>query len=413
MADIRTLKLALLADTAQFTSGLKGAENDTMTFSKSISNAGKVAAKAFLAVGVAAAGAAVAIGVGAVKAAIEDQQSQENLAKALRNTTKATDDQVKATEAYITKAQNATGVTDTKLRSALGNLVRATGDATKAQKLNNLALDIAFATGNDLETVSLALAKAYNGQIGALTRLGIPLDANIIKTKDFDAATKVLSETFGGAAAANAETFAGKMEIIKRRVEDAQEAIGYALLPFLDKLSSFVQTNVVPAIEGLVDGLTGKEGVKKAFYDAGTGTVTYQDDLVGTRGAAYLLGISIKDLATRIGDLTSKFGAATDPESGLVKLINFFSALIDKINAAISAYETFKSSFIGGALLNISNTLNPASYIPAVARDSAQNININISGAVDKVGTARTVATALNNAAKQGVTNKLSKSMLY
>jgi len=413
MADIRTLKLALLADTAQFTSGLKGAENDTMTFSKSISNAGKVAAKAFLAVGVAAAGAAVAIGVGAVKAAIEDQQSQENLAKALRNTTKATDDQVKATEAYITKAQNATGVTDTKLRSALGNLVRATGDATKAQKLNNLALDIAFATGNDLETVSLALAKAYNGQIGALTRLGIPLDANIIKTKDFDAATKVLSETFGGAAAANAETFAGKMEIIKRRVEDAQEAIGYALLPFLDKLSSFVQTNVVPAIEGLVDGLTGKEGVKKAFYDAGTGTVTYQDDLVGTRGAAYLLGISIKDLATRIGDLTSKFGAATDPESGLVKLINFFTALIDKINAAISAYETFKSSFIGGALLNISNTLNPASYIPAVARDSAQNININISGAVDKVGTARTVATALNNAAKQGVTNKLSKSMLY
>ena len=259
MAEIRSLKLALLADTKQFIEGLDKADKETRTFSNKLGDAPKKGALAFAAVGAAAGAMAIKIGVDAVKAAIEDQQSQELLAKALKNTTKATDAQVKATEAYITKAQNATGVTDTKLRAALGNLVRATNDVTKAQKLNNLALDVAFATGNDLEAVSLALSKAYNGNLGALTRLGIPLDDNIIKTKDFDAATEVLAKTFGGAAAANAETFAGKIEIIKRRLEDAQELIGYAILPVLERFAGFITENVVPAVEGLVNALTGKQ----------------------------------------------------------------------------------------------------------------------------------------------------------
>jgi hypothetical protein len=122
MAEIRSLKLALLADTKQFIEGLDKADKETRSFSNKLGDALKKGALAFAAVGAAAGAMAIKIGVDAVKAAIEDQQSQKQLAEALKNTTKATDAQVKATEEYITKAQNATGVTDTKLRAALGNL---------------------------------------------------------------------------------------------------------------------------------------------------------------------------------------------------------------------------------------------------------------------------------------------------
>jgi hypothetical protein len=407
MAEIRSLKLALLADTKQFIEGLDKADKETRSFSNKLGDALKKGALAFAAVGAAAGAMAIKIGVDAVKAAIEDQQSQKQLAEALKNTTKATDAQVKATEEYITKAQNATGVTDTKLRAALGNLLRATNDVTKAQKLNNLALDISAATGNDLEAVSLALSKAYNGNLGALTRLGIPLDDNIIKTKDFDAATKVLAETFGGAAAANAETFAGKMEIIKRRLEDAQETIGYAILPILERFSSFINEEVVPAIEGLVDGLTGKrKSVVPAF-------LTFGETLETSEDAGYKLGEALRNLAKGLGTVGDDFESETGEGSGLVKFINLLTDVVelvdnlaDKINAVLGPFsrlldfsqkfaETESQRRIEPRL--IPQTINPDSIFKKPAPQILISNNFN-GGFIDPQKAARDIIKVTNTA---------------
>ena len=112
MADIRTLKLALLADTKQFIDGLDKADKETRTFSDKLGSALKTGAVAFAALGAAAGVAAIKIGVDAVKAAIEDEKAQISLAQTLKNVTKATDAQVKATEDYIDKTARATGVAD-------------------------------------------------------------------------------------------------------------------------------------------------------------------------------------------------------------------------------------------------------------------------------------------------------------
>ena len=218
MADVRTLKLNLLADVDQFGRSLAQADNDAKGFAGGLKKYGKIAAAAFVVAGAAAAAYAVKIGIDGVKAAVEDEASQKQLAEALKNTTNATDAQIKSTEAYITKQQLAFGVADTKLRPALANLARATSDVGKAQELTNLALDISASTGRDLETVSLTLAKAYNGNIGALTKLGIPLDENIKKTKDFNVVQDELVRLFGGAAKANTETYAGQLAIVTERV---------------------------------------------------------------------------------------------------------------------------------------------------------------------------------------------------
>ena len=236
MADVRTLKLNLLADVDQFGKSLTSADKSTQSFSKKIGGYGKAMAKSFAIAGAAAGAYAIKLGVDGVKSAVEDELSQKKLAQALKNTTGATDDQIKSTEAYITKQQISFGIADTKLRPALANLARATGDLTEAQRLNNLAIDISAATGKDLESVSLALSKAYNGNLGALTKLGVPLDANIIKTKDFDAATDSLQKLFGGSAKANTETFSGQLAILQERFGEIQEDIGAKLIPKLKTL---------------------------------------------------------------------------------------------------------------------------------------------------------------------------------
>lgn len=197
--------------------------------------AGFIVKKAMLPIAAAAGTVGAALGV-AAKAAAEDQASQAQLERQLVASTGATQSQIAAVNDYISKTQLSLNVTDDMVRNGLGTLVRATRDTTQAQKLMNLALDISAATGKDAETVSLALAKGYGGQLTALKKLGVPLDENIVKTKDFEAATRQLTDVFGGAAATKANTFQGKLEGLKIRFGEMVESVGYKVLPVLTAL---------------------------------------------------------------------------------------------------------------------------------------------------------------------------------
>ncbi len=217
---------------------------------------------AFIAVGAftAVAGAASA----AAFAAAEDEQSQRRLASQLERTTGASRDQVEMVERFITSAMLATGVADTDLRNGFANLARATGDATQSQKLLNLSLDISAATGRDLEAVTTGLGRAATGNIGALTRLGIPLDEGAKKSKDFNAILQTLQEQFGGAAAASADTFSGRIKVLQASLGEVVESIGFALLPFFEKMVTFIQDNILPALVAFADNV-GEHGIVNAI----------------------------------------------------------------------------------------------------------------------------------------------------
>lgn len=251
MAGSRTLKLNILAETKDLVNGLKSADDATRS-------AGDRIKDGFKAVGVAAAAAAAAAGafavklaVDGVKAAIEDEAAQVRLATALENTTGATKDQIAAIEDQILKVSLATGVADDELRPALGRLATATGDTTKAQELLNLALDISTATGKPLEAVTSALGKAYEGNTTSLGRLGVGLGTADIAALGLEGTIKQLSDTFGGSAAKQAETFQGKLDRLKIAVDETKEGIGAALLPILSELFEFVSANVVPVVVDL------------------------------------------------------------------------------------------------------------------------------------------------------------------
>ena len=182
MAGSRTLKLSILADVDDLKKKLDVGSKEVEGFGGKLEKFGKVAAAAFAAAAAAAAAYAGKLAIEGVKAAIEDEAAQRRLALALENVTGATNNQIAAVEQQILKTSLATGVADDKLRPALQRLATATGSVERSQELLALALDISAATGKDVETVSNALSKAYEGNTSSLSRLGIGLSTTEIKT---------------------------------------------------------------------------------------------------------------------------------------------------------------------------------------------------------------------------------------
>jgi hypothetical protein len=249
MAGSRTLKLSILADVDNLKKELDKGSKEVEGFGGKLEKFSAAAKAAFAAAAVAAAGYAVKLAVDGVKAAIEDEAAQKRLANALANVTGATEAQIAAVEEQILKTSLATGVADDQLRPALQRLAVATGDVTKANDLLSLALDISAATGKDVETVSQALGKAYEGNTGALTRLGVGLSAAEIKTMGLEGAITTLSDTFGGAAKTQSETFEGRIQRLQVAFDETKETVGAALLPIVEKLLKFITDTAIPAFE--------------------------------------------------------------------------------------------------------------------------------------------------------------------
>jgi hypothetical protein len=185
----------------------------------------------------------------AVKAAAEDQKAQEQLELAVRNNTTANTEQIAEMERTIGKMEMQKAVADDELRPALGNLVRATGDVEEAQRLLNLSLDISSATGRDLQAVTIALSRAQMGSMTALTRLGIPLDAAAVKSKDLEAIQADLALRFAGASDAAANSADGGMKKLKIALDNTYEAVGYKLLPVIGDYATLLGDLTTKALD--------------------------------------------------------------------------------------------------------------------------------------------------------------------
>ena len=257
----------------------------------------------------------------AVNAAIADQKSQALLAKQLENTTGASRMTIAATEDFVSQMQFATGVADDALRPALGSLVRATNDLTVGQDLLSLAMNVSAGTGRDLETVSLALGKAYNGNLGGLTKLGIALDPNIIKTKDFGAAQAELNKQFGGAAAAAANTYEGQLKRLGIVFDELNETIGYAILN-----NKYVKDAIglLPGAAAAAVAAFGEKGLKGALS-------AFLDEMGIVGAYTQKWGLSIAYSYNKMA--MHAYNALTLVTLGLIQIIPAIKKAGDEINA--------------------------------------------------------------------------------
>jgi hypothetical protein len=329
--DNRTLKLSILADVDDLKKKLGEADKAVETNADKISDFGKKAALAFAAAGAAA----TAFAISAVKNAAADQAAQRKLEETIRASTNATIQQTAAVASYIDKTSIAIGVTDDELRPALSRLVRSTQDVQKAQDLLNLALDISAATGKPLQTVTDGLGKAYDGNFASLGRLGLGLDQNIIKSKDFDKVYKELTGTFGNFAENEALSTEKQFVRIQIAIDEAKESIGAALLPVVERLAKFALETLVPALQAVVAGLVGQNSVEAGVTQATEGAFRFGQQLRSTIGFV----ISIKDELVILGSVIAGVFVAS-------KVIAFVTA----IGTLVTAMKTLRTAAAGAGI---------------------------------------------------------------
>jgi phage-related protein len=453
----RTLKLSILADIDNLKKNLDQGTTEVSNFGDKIGKFGKAAGLAFAAATAAAATYAAKLLVDGVKSAIEDEAAQAKLETTLKNVTGATDKQIAAVEDQILKTELLYGVTDDKLRPSLDRLVRSTKDVDEAQKLQNLALDIAAGTGKDLQTVSEALAKAHDGNFTALKKLGGGIDENIIKSKDFDAATASLAKTFEGQATKQAETFAGKMDRLKIAFDEGKETVGGFVLTAITPLVENIVNKVIPAIQDFASGLGGEDGLKGVFTNIGDllkntfrpiidgiqyafnkvkdslienkdefkALFDFLKDYIGPflgnvfkiaiKGVGIALDAIIDTVAKLISGFRSLAGFISDVVNNIKSLINLI-----KNNPVVSAIGGLIDNAFGGGRATGGSVTAGTSYLvgekgaelftpsssgfitPNSAMGGNTVINLNVTGAIDPEGTARSIINVLNNSYYRG-----------
>ena len=382
--DTRTLSLKILADIDDLKKKLNEADGAVENNSSKISEFGKKAAAAFAVAAAAAVAYGTKLAVDGVKAAIEDEQAQLRLAAALRSATGATDAQIKATEDMILQTSLATGVADEKLRPAFQRLAVSTKDTTKAQELLNLALDISKGRGIELETVANALGRAQDGNTTALGRLGLGLSKAELATLTFTEVQTKLSDLYGGAAAANAETFQGKIDRLKVGFDEAKESLGVALLPQVEKFINFLNTTGIPALNGFIAGLTGDAGLSASLTE--------------TQRSAEAFGNAISKVAGLISGFITfvreAIGLVVSLANEMIRVANIIPGVnIPSISnpapsAQMSAPSIPTSNFTYG------------SGNPQAGQTVVNNITVQ---SVDSEGSARAVAKVLNQSASRSV----------
>jgi len=205
----------------------KEAETATSKLSKSTKSLGKTLVKAFSVTAVLAFGRSVA-------RAFNEAQKE---AKLLENTLNAVNLGFAAPfiNQYIDKLALATGKAGGDLTNAFIALSQATGDATTAQKLLQTALDVSAGTGKDLQSVSVALGRAFKGEITALSRLRIGYSTAELQAMDFNELLQDLQNKFRGAGANAADTYAGKLARIGQAADLAKEKIGEGFIDSLEE----------------------------------------------------------------------------------------------------------------------------------------------------------------------------------
>lgn len=256
--------------------------------------------------------AAIGVGVLGVEMADKFEQSHAKLEAALKNAGTSFE-QFKEPIGKAQKAMEQYGYTNAQTQEALANLTTALKDPNKALDDLSLAADLAKFKHVDLATAATAVARAQEGNLRALKQLGIDLpiagagaaqlakahdalskatddasqylkahwEATVEGTKAHDQYQKLLekvstaqeavnkkseagsqimkglADAIGGQAAAQAETFSGKMQALKATSEDVAKNIGMALIPILEKL--------MLAIKDVIDWFTKHKAIAEAI----------------------------------------------------------------------------------------------------------------------------------------------------
>jgi hypothetical protein len=166
---------------------------------------------------------------------------------------------------FAKQLQQTTGYADDQLLSMMGLFVQYGATAEQAQELVRASADLATLTGS-IEVASFKLAKAMEGEITQLHKIGISIDEASFAMNGYKAIIDAVDEKFSGQAAARLETYAGKVDLMNRSWRELGETWGWLLTGPATKLADFLSGEMFKATKDEL--LTTREIWLKAYTEA-------------------------------------------------------------------------------------------------------------------------------------------------
>jgi len=452
----RTLQLTYLGDASQLARTTKNAKNDISSFGDRVKDVGKKLAVGFAAIG----GAAIAMGktlFDAFETAQTANARIENLVGQLGNFDGAIGD---VTQRLIDQAEataELTGVDRNLIKESqgilltFGNINKTAGDAGSTfDRATQAAVDLAAAGFGSVDSAANQLGKALEDPIrglGSLREVGVTFTAeqeelikSLAEANDVLGAQDLLLKAVEGQVGGTAEATANSSDIIRQKfgllleriagpegLGPAFEFLADKAIEFVDKFGVWWDENGDEVIEGFKDF-------------AGRVRDTYQNikdflDLVVIEvretGTFALLAERLRELgeAGRIAanNTFALFGIALEDRSqrgaeAFARLIDIqykpVQDLIQSLQTLLDLYNRLSDFFLGRGNLNVQGgsftpppdfepgVIDPETvFTPDFSAGAGQrptgNVIINVEGAVDPEGTARTVERTLTNSVRR------------
>lgn len=369
--------------------GFRQAETATQKLAGSVKSLGRAIGLTF------GAGLAVNYLQRSARAAIEAQAQTDRLAKLLRVTVDATDDQIKAIDQQASALERLGVVTKGNIQQVQSQLATFNLQTTTIQALTPAILDYvtaekgAAASTEEFKMMTNGLAQALNGNFTSLTRTGFVLDAatkKIIKngTESERAAeiVKVLESTYKGFNASLRDTPVGQMQLLTNAAEDALTVIGGGLLEALGAAGGSEGLNgslkgiakLAATVSDLFVGIGRTTAALKPFFDGSnlfSAISQYRQITAGFREQDRLAGLG-SGITPAIQAELKKAAA----EKAAVKRTKEQSVILAKNTKAIKEQTALQKA---GTLFDVEQTQIVAALKGKISEDERKRLELQLA----------------------------------
>ncbi len=372
MADVRTMKLNLLADVSGFSTGINSADKEAKGFSGQMEKYGKRMAKAFALAAAAAGAMAIKIGLESVKAA-------SDLNEEISKTEVIFGDTAEEIKAFAKTADIALGLTQKEALTAastfatLGKNAGLTGKDLSKFSISStqLASDLGSFYNTRADEAILAIGSAMRGEAEPIRKYGVLISAASLDQAALNYETRtgtelerdsknqltesskvlaryqaIIDQTTDAQGDFNrtSEGLAAQQKILNAQLENLKTTMGESLLPTMREVVT--QANFVAAAFGGKDPESLSERAREL---AGT----YD----GQGGGAYNLGLALINVGNAFSRMFDSMSGPNATAAGsalqnIANAINGVASAFDKLGTAYARIKPVIDKFPASIIRN-------------------------------------------------------------
>lgn len=236
-----------------------------------------------------------------VKAYAESEQATIRLNNALKNQGFYSEEYSKALQQNAKDLSKVSTQSDETIMDTQTLLTTFGLAGDQLNKTTKNALDLSAGLGIDLRTATLMLGKAWAGETQTLGRYGLKVDETKSSVEKFAQLQDLVSQRFGGRAAADAESYTGKITRLGEAWSNLQEKIG-------EDFAKASESSVT-SLTRLLDVVEKNYEAIKKFATVTSNMESFKEVVTGVGAKA---GIALLGMAEKVGITTTHYSALLD-----------------------------------------------------------------------------------------------------